>query len=339
MNSLQLGEGIKSIKSKAFYGCGIATRSEWLSPLSLPASVEFIAEDAFADCWNINVLKVDSSNEFYESNLITEEGRINDWHAIIEKKSNKLILGCMNTIIPDNVNSIGDYAFYGVSRLTEIEIPEGVQTIGEMSFGKCSTLNTVIIPKSVTSIGKQAFLNIEDRVTLKVYENSYGHTYAINNNIKYELIDEGVKISGAVKSFGSNEDEETTIQLIKVGEEKPSQTVTVSGTQNTTYEILNVLEGSYIIKVIKNNHISREYSITVDNSDVIQDIQICLIGDINGDGKTNNKDWNRMYNHINDTNLLTGYELLCADANGDGKVNNKDWNRLYNHINGTDLLY
>ena len=64
-----------------------------------------------------------------------------------------------------------------------------------------------------------------------------------------------------------------------------------------------------------------------------------LTGDTNGDGKVNGKDWNRLYEHINETNLLTEEELKCADVNNDGKVNGKDWNRLYEHINETNPLF
>ena len=35
----------------------------------------------------------------------------------------------------------------------------------------------------------------------KRMKDSYAHTYAIDKNIKYELIDEGIKISGVVKKF------------------------------------------------------------------------------------------------------------------------------------------
>ena len=63
------------------------------------------------------------------------------------------------------------------------------------------------------------------------------------------------------------------------------------------------------------------------------------MGDINGDGKVNIKDWNRLYDHINETELLEEYSLLCADINGDGKVNIKDWNRMYDHITEVNPLW
>ena len=63
------------------------------------------------------------------------------------------------------------------------------------------------------------------------------------------------------------------------------------------------------------------------------------IGDLNDDGKVNGKDWNIMYDYINETAELTRYQLLCGDVNKDGKVNGKDWNRLYEHINETNPLF
>ena len=64
-----------------------------------------------------------------------------------------------------------------------------------------------------------------------------------------------------------------------------------------------------------------------------------VIGDINGDGKVNIKDWNKLYNHINETEILEGYQLICADINKDGKVNIKDWNRMYDHITEVNPLW
>ena len=62
-------------------------------------------------------------------------------------------------------------------------------------------------------------------------------------------------------------------------------------------------------------------------------------GDINGDGKINTKDWNRMYEYINETVEFSEDELITADINGDGKVNIKDWNRMYEHITEENPLY
>ena len=84
-------------------------------------------------------------------------------------------------------------------------------------------------------------------------------------------------------------------------------------------------------------------TITITIDDVSSECEIIvndkyIIGDINGDGKINIKDWNMLYRYINETIEFDENQLERADINGDGKVNIKDWNRLYNHITEVDPL-
>lgn len=57
-----------------------------------------------------------------------------------------------------------------------------------------------------------------------------------------------------------------------------------------------------------------------------------VLGDANGDGKVNLKDWAMLFDHINEISLLTDDALSRVDINGDGKVNAKDWSLLYTSI-------
>ena len=59
--------------------------------------------------------------------------------------------------LPDNMTSIGDYAFLDCTSLTSITIPDGVTTIGEGAFCYCTSLTSITIPDAVTSIGSYAF--------------------------------------------------------------------------------------------------------------------------------------------------------------------------------------
>ena len=75
--------------------------------------------------------------------------------------------------IPDSVTSIGNYAFQGCYSLTQINIPDSVTSIGTNEFYNCYSLTQINIPDSVTSIGNYAFqgcysltqINIPDSVT------------------------------------------------------------------------------------------------------------------------------------------------------------------------------
>ena len=60
-------------------------------------------------------------------------------------------------IIPDEVKSIGEYAFDGNENITHVTIQHGVTTIGEYAFADCTNLETVILPDSLTIIEQGAF--------------------------------------------------------------------------------------------------------------------------------------------------------------------------------------
>lgn len=67
-----------------------------------------------------------------------------------------------NVIIPSIYNSIpvtiiGDRAFNGCSKLTNVVLSENLISIGTASFAYCTSLEKITIPESVTSIGEWAF--------------------------------------------------------------------------------------------------------------------------------------------------------------------------------------
>ncbi len=78
---------------------------------------------------------VDKNNNRYDSR--------DNCNAIIETYTNKLVVGCKNTIIPNSITAIGDGAFSRCSGLTSIIIPNSVTSIGGWAFFGCSGLTSV----------------------------------------------------------------------------------------------------------------------------------------------------------------------------------------------------
>lgn len=114
--------------------------------MTIPSSVKEISERAI--CSTLDTIKVDVGNPVYDS-----RGNCN---AIIETSTNRLITGCRNTVIPEDVTSIGKSAFFKCDNLMSISIPESVTSIDEHAFHGCG-ISSVIIPSNVDSIGDYAF--------------------------------------------------------------------------------------------------------------------------------------------------------------------------------------
>ena len=136
-------DSVTSIEDFAFSGC------TGLTSITIPDSVTSIGNWAFCDCTGLTSIVVDENNTVYDSR--------NHCNAIIETATNTLIYGCKNTVIPDSVTSIDDYAFIDSTGLTSITIPDSVTSIGFRTFEGCTNLTSITIPDSVTSIGDLAF--------------------------------------------------------------------------------------------------------------------------------------------------------------------------------------
>ena len=146
----------------------------------------------------------------------------------------------------------------------------------------------------------------------------------------------GVTVSGTATSFNSDTDD-VTIELYAEGSATADYTVTVKG-NSANYSIAGVEPGTYTMKVMKKNHVTREYTVTVGAENVTQDAKIHLLGDVNGDGTINVKDKKLIFNHLNDpSGALTGYALDVGDVNRDGTINVKDKKLIFNHLKGTSL--
>ena len=61
-------------------------------------------------------------------------------------------------ILPTEITSIGDSAFYQCRGLTSITIPDGVTSIGKGAFWSCSGLKSISFSTGLTSIGEEAFI-------------------------------------------------------------------------------------------------------------------------------------------------------------------------------------
>ena len=146
-NNTVIPEGVKSIGDYAFLG-----RTN-LKNITIPANVTSIGERVFEYCDSLEKIKVDADNATFDSR--------DNCNAIIESATNTLILGFAKTVIPEGIETIGEYAFSDVKALTHITIPKSITEIKDGAFSACYNLSTVHLQKGIQTIGQRAFAGCE----------------------------------------------------------------------------------------------------------------------------------------------------------------------------------
>ena len=139
-------------------------------------------------------------------------------------------------------------------------------------------------------------------------------------------------VKGTVKSYLSESDT-VTIQLIKSGE--VAYETTVKG-NNAKYSISGVASGTYTMKVSKNAHADREYTVIVANSDVIRNAKIFAIGDVNSDGDISVVDATLVQKYIVGLENLKDFQKKSADVNDDNEISVVDATLIQKYIVGLD---
>ena len=145
LTSISIPTSVMSIDFFAFNGC------TGLTSIMIPNSVTSIGESAFSGCSGLTSIVVEDGNTRYDSR--------NNCNAIIDKTNKKLIAGCKNTTIPNNITSIGSGAFYNCTGLTSITIPNNVTSVDNNAFDGCTNLTSVTISNNVQSINYRTFAN------------------------------------------------------------------------------------------------------------------------------------------------------------------------------------
>lgn len=86
---------------------------------------------------DINTITVSDNNIIFDSRY--------NCNAVIDSKTNTLLLGSNNTFIPEDVTAIGSFAFQGLNGLTTITIPENVTYVNGLAFCGCHGLTSLTI--------------------------------------------------------------------------------------------------------------------------------------------------------------------------------------------------
>lgn len=159
------------------------------------------------------------------------------------------------------------------------------------------------------------------------------------------MVAHGVTVGGTVTLKGAAAtDTAAKVEILNGTEVVGEADVTVSNGTGT-YSIEAVPAGTYTLKVsgTAGKYVAREYAITVADAEVTQAVEICPLGDANGDGRITLGDATAILNHtrLGSTNKLTGYAFDCADTVNDSRITLGDATAILNHtrLGSTNKLW
>lgn len=175
--NITLHSGIKSIGDSAFYDCNSLETTEDI----IVEGVETIGGSAFYGCDTLDVIVsstvnnigylaftdlCDANNNVYCTTMYVNTGNTrytsrdesgNECNCIMDYDRNTLYFGCNNTVIPDDVKIIYDYAFYYYNKFDEMPLPSGLTNINKYAFYHCIGLKNIVFPESLETIGERSF--------------------------------------------------------------------------------------------------------------------------------------------------------------------------------------
>lgn len=149
------------IGKSTFYCCKMNT-------VQLPATIEYIAEQAFMSTYNLSSIIIPESvtkignSAFYNSKALTSVDIIGEG---LKEIGNQAFYDCLllkEFYMPNSVVSVGELCFSQYFNKThcleKVHLSESLQTIPGGIFNGCNNLLSVNIPSKIEVIGKGAFL-------------------------------------------------------------------------------------------------------------------------------------------------------------------------------------
>ena len=139
---VEMEEGVTTVSPRAFSDCSN------LSVVCLADTVTEIGMSAFYRCESLIFVLNSGYDQIMPENLVS----IGDF-AFYQCTNLYILRMC------DQVEYIGQFAFYKCSNLQWVVLSDSLKTIGQNAFTYCASLTNMIFPESLTEIGNQAFVS------------------------------------------------------------------------------------------------------------------------------------------------------------------------------------
>lgn len=177
LNDISLSPTITSIGEYAFSGCSSLTE------IQIPANVTYIGQYAFYGCSSLKGINVPTGLVNISASTFENCANLQYFfnYNYIESIGDRAFAGCSKLTQIVNLfvgsPSIGTYVFENCKSLKSMWLPENMKTLPQGMFKGCSSLSSVALPQYLLSIDDYAFdgcSSLAD-IRLPIYLNSLGY--------------------------------------------------------------------------------------------------------------------------------------------------------------------
>lgn len=221
------------------------------------------------------------------------------------------------------------------SGLSDVKAEEGIAAwAGDATDIKGEIFELVFVINTNADIGDVADISCQLRANLGTSVELSGTATAT------VTVQNLAKVSGTVTSYGDAANS-VTVELLDSTAHVVQTKVLENG--ENAYEF-DVEQGVYTLRVSKSKHCPREYEIAMENlEDQVQDVEICLYGDVNKNNEIDPIDALQILNEFNnEDSLLTEcdeYAKKSADVNQNGEIDPLDALQILNKFNNEDSVF
>ncbi len=166
LTTVKLNEGLESIGSCAFYGCG-------LTEITIPSTVNTLNNRAFKNCANLKYIDIPDRITYVGYEVFMNNTSLTDfrWTA--------------------GANYINAVMFAGCTSLTEITIPQTVYAIKANAFADCTGLAVVDFENSdflyaAGAFSSTTFAGCNSTMVIKAYSGTPAQTICYNQGFVFE---------------------------------------------------------------------------------------------------------------------------------------------------------
>lgn len=297
--------------------------------LYIKKSKDICTISKYVENFSVDFLK--SSN--IVGKFIVEEGNelyLSENGVIFNKDKSEIVVygGLSNSyIVPEGVKCIGNYAFYGNSKLENITFNNDLIAIGEHAFQDTTALKSVVIPDSVNELGIACFSRSKALKTVEIGKGvsnipQFAFSSSPVDNVK---LNEGVKIIEPNAFYNCTELNQINIPY-SVTEIKDN------AFRSSSLDLIYGYNNTYADDYAK-THNYNFFSLG-DYKDVLYSV-----GDVNRNSRIDIQDATQIQKYLVKLDDLDDEQIRLADTDRNGVLNINDVSSIQKYLVGiTDSL-